>query len=185
MERRKIGCPQVRKWLSEYLDGAMRAEQVQAVEAHLEGCPQCREELASLSEAVFLLRSLPGAALPRSFTLSSEMVLATPATSRWAWGLAAAMASLALAFFLAGDLAGFLPQGTVALPTPSPAPTEAGLRTLEAAPKVGESLEGTTAAGAVGGWPLTQIELALGSLLLLLLAGMAFSLWRRRLRKPA
>lgn len=45
--------------MNEALDGALRADEVAALEAHLAACPPCREEHARLSETVTAVRSLP------------------------------------------------------------------------------------------------------------------------------
>ena len=119
----KKGCSQVRDWLSEYLDGVLKADRARALEAHLEGCSRCRDELASLAQGTHLLRSLPVVAAPRSFVLRPDVAPAARALPRkgwtWTWGLAAAAASLALAFFVAGDVTGFLPEKTAVSPAPS------------------------------------------------------------------
>ncbi len=150
----KTGCSQARGWFSEYLDGRLKADRARSLEAHLQGCPHCREELDALTQVMHLMRSLPVVAAPRSFALRRDMAPAAPAASAysrrgwtWAWGLATAAASLALAFFVAGDVAGFLPHESAVSPAPSamvapvvspspeivPAP-EVPLRAMEAIP---------------------------------------------------
>lgn len=59
----------VREWLGAYHDGELTAERRAWVEAHLDGCAACREELAGLRALSRLLGSLPEPATePEAFT---------------------------------------------------------------------------------------------------------------------
>ena len=60
--------------LSEYIDGRLPEEARRLVERHLSRCGQCQGELVSLRATVSMLRWIPQAAPPRSFTITPEMV---------------------------------------------------------------------------------------------------------------
>src|SRR3990172_9773502 len=74
---------QHRRWrgrLSAYLDGRLQPPERQGLEQHLEGCPSCREELEALRTTVALLRRMPQAPVPRSFSLAEAPA---PAVVSW------------------------------------------------------------------------------------------------------
>lgn len=52
-------CEEFSEALSAYLDGELSAEERSRLEAHLEGCPRCQEELKSLRAVSSLVTSLP------------------------------------------------------------------------------------------------------------------------------
>ena len=52
-------CTEWRERLSEYIDGEMPADDREALEAHLESCPECRAELNALRGAVEAVAGLP------------------------------------------------------------------------------------------------------------------------------
>ena len=60
-------CEEARRKLNAYLDGELAAEAAALVRGHLEGCPQCSEELYRLKQLNSLLDGLPGAAAPEGF----------------------------------------------------------------------------------------------------------------------
>ncbi|WP_162179565.1 anti-sigma factor family protein [Thermogemmatispora carboxidivorans] len=68
--------------LSAYLDGALSSEEGAFCAAHLPHCASCRSELASLRLTRDLLRTLPRATPPRTFTLTPELLesASTPST---------------------------------------------------------------------------------------------------------
>ncbi|MDK2855893.1 MAG: hypothetical protein PWQ86_1106 [Bacillota bacterium] len=53
-----MDCRAVEEKLSAYLDGQLEAKELKSVAIHLETCPSCRAELASLKETIDLVRSL-------------------------------------------------------------------------------------------------------------------------------
>jgi hypothetical protein len=120
-----------RRDLSVYLDNMLSERARLRLEAHLDSCQACRQELAELRSAVEALGSLPMAEVPRSFALAGAPVPEVrprPAVRRLEFGLrlATATAAFALAFVVIGDFAG-LPGGggekeaTPALLAPVPA----------------------------------------------------------------
>jgi putative zinc finger protein len=60
-------CDDARESLSAYLDEALDPDERRQVAAHLEGCPECRRELALLEETVALLRRVEPARAPAGF----------------------------------------------------------------------------------------------------------------------
>lgn len=64
--------------LSAYLDKQpLSAEEQSQMEAHLNTCEQCQQELADLRHTVALLHALPQPALPRSFMLPLDINIQT------------------------------------------------------------------------------------------------------------
>jgi hypothetical protein len=139
-----------RRDLSAYLDNMLSERARLRLEAHLDSCQACRQELAELRSAVEALGSLPMAEVPRSFALAGAPVAEVrprPAVRRLEFGLrlATATAAFALALVVIGDFAGLpggggekeatpallAPIGTEtpavvgAVPQETPAPTEA------------------------------------------------------------
>jgi anti-sigma factor RsiW len=104
-----------RRDLSAYVDGMLSERARRRLEAHLDSCQACRQELAELRATVEALGSLPMAEVPRSFTLAAAPVAEVrprPAARRLEFGLrlATATAAFALALVVIGDFAG-LPGG--------------------------------------------------------------------------
>ncbi|UCH86265.1 MAG: zf-HC2 domain-containing protein [Dehalococcoidia bacterium] len=104
-----------RRDLSAYVDDMLSERARRRLEAHLDSCEACRQELAELRVTVEALGSLPMAEAPRSFTLAAAPVAEVrprPAARRLEFGLrlATATAAFALALVLIGDFAG-LPGG--------------------------------------------------------------------------
>ena len=60
--------------LSAHLDGELPPEDAAALQAHLESCDSCREELAAIRLASAALAELPDVEAPRSFALTPEHV---------------------------------------------------------------------------------------------------------------
>ncbi|UCH35064.1 MAG: zf-HC2 domain-containing protein [Armatimonadota bacterium] len=75
-----MSCRDVRELLSSYLDGRLSPSEAAEVEAHIEVCDACREELAGLRMTSQLLGSLPADRL--SVDLAPALV-ARAASSRW------------------------------------------------------------------------------------------------------
>jgi anti-sigma factor RsiW len=92
--------------LSAYLDGMLSSKEQAQVEHHLQRCPHCAQNLASLRHTVSLLQAMPAVPVPRAFTIR---VPAEAQRMRPAWGLgllraATALAAVMLIVVLAGDL---------------------------------------------------------------------------------
>jgi hypothetical protein len=104
-----------RRDLSAYLDRVLSQRARRRLEAHLDSCHACRQELTELRSTVEALGSLPLAEVPRSFALAAAPVAEVrprPAARRLEFGLrlATATAAFALTLVLIGDFAG-LPGG--------------------------------------------------------------------------
>ena len=56
--------------LSDYVDGELPEAERIALEAHLQGCYSCTEELESLRATVLMLRRMPEVEAPRSFRIA-------------------------------------------------------------------------------------------------------------------
>jgi len=100
-----------RRDLSAYVDDMLSERARRRLEAHLDSCEACRQELAELRVTVEALGSLPMAEAPRSFTLAAAPVAEVrprPAARRLEFGLrlATATAAFALAMVVIGDFAG-------------------------------------------------------------------------------
>jgi hypothetical protein len=111
----QFGHRRFRRDLSAYVDGVLSERTRRRLEAHLDSCQACRQELAELRATVEALGSLPMAEVPRSFTLAAAPVAEVrprPASRRLEFGLrlATATAAFALALVVIGDFAG-LPGG--------------------------------------------------------------------------
>jgi len=97
--------------ISEYLDGRLSGRQIERIEAHLESCAACREEVESLRMTTQLLRRMPQREPGRSFVFEAppEPVTAPrPRVPSWAYGAAASAFALAFAIILSVDLSGVL-----------------------------------------------------------------------------
>jgi hypothetical protein len=104
-----------RRDLSAYLDGVLPQRARRRLEAHLDSCQACHQELTELRSTVEALGSLPMAEVPRSFALSAAPIAEVrprPAARQLEFGLrlATATAAFALTLVLIGDFAG-LPSG--------------------------------------------------------------------------
>jgi hypothetical protein len=104
-----------RRDLSAYVDNMLSERARRRLEAHLDSCQACRQELAELRVTIKALGSLPLAEAPRSFTLAAAPVAEVrprPAARRLEFGLrlATATAAFALALVMIGDFTG-LPGG--------------------------------------------------------------------------
>ena len=104
-----------RRDLSAYVDDMLSERARRRLEAHLDSCEACRQEMTELRVTVEALGSLPMAEAPRSFTLAAAPVAEVrprPAARRLEFGLrlATATAAFALAMVVIGDFAG-LPGG--------------------------------------------------------------------------
>jgi len=117
--------------LSARTDGSIGGRARARVDAHLASCEPCRRRLEELVAVRRLLASLPPPAAPRSFRLSPAVLReAKAAASRPfpAFQLAAAVAAVAFALLLAGDLStlGGEPKTAPSLNRVAATPKEAG-----------------------------------------------------------
>jgi hypothetical protein len=125
-----------RRDLSAYLDGMLPQRARRRLEAHLDSCQACRQELAELRVTAEALSGLPMAEVPRSFALVAAPVAevrSRPTARRLEFGLrlATATAAFALALVVIGDFAGLpgggekeMPAALQAAPVATPAPME-------------------------------------------------------------
>lgn len=102
---RKNMHQQAREAFSEYLDGRLSAGMAAWLEAHLQQCHPCQDELASVRAAVQLVRMMPQAPAPRSFVLRPEQVvqqvrMRVPFWATWLPALRVATAATAALFLV-------------------------------------------------------------------------------------
>jgi len=132
-----------RRDLSVYVDDMLPERARRRLEAHLDSCQACRQELAELRSTVEALGSLPMAEVPRSFTLAAAPVAEVrprPTARRLEFGLrlATATAAFVLALVVVGDFAGLPGDGeeeeeeTPRMLAPAAAETQ---EAMEAAPE--------------------------------------------------
>lgn len=122
--------------LSAYLDKELAPEELALCDAHLQSCQFCQSALADLRLTAALLSSMPQVAVPRSFTLPTNLLVlpeTPPATTLQApksarsssrfprlWRrtmgtMSTLVAILGLFFFLAGAIS-FISHGGAAVP---------------------------------------------------------------------
>jgi anti-sigma factor RsiW len=195
--------------LSEYIDNCLDSEDRGVVERHLGICESCSSELESLQMTVQLLKRVPQVPAPRSFAISEvetgRVSVFEPRRVGWLRP-ATAFATVALIALLIVDFLQVVPHDHIMLsPTPQgeeymtesrggePAETLS-----EPAPVPGEEAptedinSGVTGMGVTyggeeevsgeseAGWPLRQLEIAIGVLVFALVALMLFARRRRR-----
>jgi len=139
-----------RRDLSAYLDGMLPQRARRRLEAHLDSCQTCRQELAELRVTAEALSGLTMAEVPRSFALAAAPVAevrSRPTARRLEFGLrlATATAAFALALVVIGDFAGLPGGGEKEMPAAigvAPAETPAA---EEAPPAVGAAPVATPA----------------------------------------
>ena len=201
---RKRRCHKVRGMLSEYIDNRLDSEDRGVVEHHLEICEACSNELESLQMTVQLLNQVPFVPAPRSFAVreveTGRVSIFEPQSLRWLRP-ATAFATVALIVLLMVDFLQLVPHevkvdnGEVLTVPPaqimsSPTP-EGGAYTTEArgdepaeaipepAPAPAEKAP-TEDVSSEAGWPLRQIEIAMGVLVFVLVALVFFARRQRR-----
>ena len=120
--RRKRECHRIREMFSPYLDDCLTSLERDAVQFHIEICEDCEWELRSLGATVQLLRRMPAASAPRSFTLAEAparrdgVPFALPGMKRLR--LATTLAVVLLAILLAGDFSGLFHGDVILEPPP-------------------------------------------------------------------
>ena len=102
--------------LSDYLDGELPEAERIALEAHLQGCDSCTEELESLRATVQLMHRMPEVEAPRSFRIAPAAVAApTPPSEKpvflWAMRVSTALAVVAFTVMVAGNVTGLFEGG--------------------------------------------------------------------------
>ena len=199
---RKTRCHKVRGMLSEYIDNRLDSEDQGVVEHHLEICEACSNELESLQMTMQLLNQVPLVPAPRSFAISEVEtgLVSIFEPQRLGWlRPATAFATVTLIALLIVDFLQVVPHDQIMLsPTPqgqeymtesrgdelAPAPGEEALTEDVTSDESGlgvtyegeEEISGESAAG----WPLRQIEIAVGVLVFALVALMLFARRQRR-----
>ncbi|MBC7224337.1 MAG: zf-HC2 domain-containing protein [Anaerolineae bacterium] len=92
-------CGTAQRWMTASLEGTLPKQEARALQAHLEGCPYCREMWAALQEVDRLFAAPPMAPVPEGFAartlvrLQARQVAVARAGRRslpWAWAAAAA-----------------------------------------------------------------------------------------------
>jgi hypothetical protein len=78
-----MNCEEFSEALSAYLDGELSAEERSTLEAHLERCPRCREELKSLRAVSRLVGTLPQVKASPAFLSALSQGVAIRKRSRW------------------------------------------------------------------------------------------------------
>lgn len=121
----------VTKRLSAWIDGTLSEGERTRVQAHLQGCEACRQELESLLWVKRLLRQTPTVPVPRSFVLRPADLERSSARVRWqspvAIRWATAVVSLLFVVVLLGDLLS-APLMTGRLGVAAPVEQEATMR---------------------------------------------------------
>ena len=113
--------------LSDYLDQRLTPAERSQVDGHIQSCWECRRELQSIQETVYLLRNTPVVPVPRSFALTAALVAPQLSPRFYLMGVRAAVAvAVALMVVVVGDGLGLIgpsqPQVPVISAEAEPAP---------------------------------------------------------------
>lgn len=175
MFKRKSECQRVQGMLSPYIDGQLSASDREGMEGHLEGCQACRRELESLRATVNLLHRVTMASPPRSFAIAKAAPKALPAAV-WSFRVlrvATAIAALLLVFVFAGDATHLFEGGLIEERTAQQGTLMDG--------EVSDT-GGAPAGGEEYVWPVSELELALLGVVVVL-GGATAVLWQIRRRE--
>jgi hypothetical protein len=133
-----MNCTEVRHHLPGLLYGELKPEEAAAVEAHLHGCPACRDEYAALRQLPVVLDMVPAPAvridLPRLYQQAAQRQ--EHRLRRWRRAALASVAAAAAVLLLVGLLRlevrleahqvvvrwGARPEVPLPAPAPAPAP---------------------------------------------------------------
>jgi hypothetical protein len=95
-----VSCEQVWANISAYLDNDLSSELRPSVEEHIRGCSKCAAVVNGVRNIVTLYGDDRFIPLPEGYSLRLRQRIRAstrkPATSRWTWGWAAAVAAVAL-----------------------------------------------------------------------------------------
>lgn len=195
--RGKSQCGRVRGMLSGYIDNCLSSGEQGIVERHLKACEACLSELESLQMTVQLVHRVPMVPAPRSFAIAEveprrASIFGAP-SSRWLRP-ATVFATFVLMLLLLGDFFQVFehevgvgvgevpaepPAQTMSLPTPERGEDMAemnGGMSMLATPEAGKEVMGEV----VVGWPLRQIEIAVGVVVFVLASITIYASWQRR-----
>jgi len=180
MFKRKSECQRVQGMLSPYIDGQLGPSDKEGMESHLEGCQACRRELKSLRATVNLLHRVTMVSPPRSFAIAKAAPKPLPAAV-WSFGVlrvTTAVAALLLVFIFAGDATHLFEGGLIEERTAQQDTLMDG--------EDGEDGEVSDTGGVPAGgeeyvWPVSELELALLGVVVVL-GGATAVLWQRRRR---
>lgn len=177
MIKRKSECQRVQGMLSPYIDGQLGPSDREGMESHLEGCRACRRELESLRATVNLLHRVTMVSPPRSFAIAKAAPKPLPAAV-WSFGVlrvATAIAALLLVFVFAGDATHLFEGGLIEERTAQQGTLMDG--------EDGEVSDtgGVPAEGEEYIWPVSELELALLGVVVVL-GGATAILWQKRRR---
>lgn len=64
LRRPVVVCQQWTEMITDYLEGALPANLVKAIDRHLSGCPHCTEYLAQMRRTIEVTGAIPGEPVP-------------------------------------------------------------------------------------------------------------------------
>ena len=135
--------------LSDYLDQRLTPAERQRVDAHIGTCWECRRELQSLQETVYMLRNTPVIPVPHSFALTAALVAPQPSTGPYLMGVRAAIAvAVALMVVVVGDGLGLIGPGQTQAPVISALVEPAPVTSVGSGPEVAVPVDPVTTAPA-------------------------------------
>lgn len=147
--------------LDAYVDGELRADELDALEEHLRGCDRCGPEVVARRELKQMAATLPELPMPRSFRITPGMLVEAPRerpsrAAPVAMRLAQVTAGLATIAF-AGVVAAHVSQGDES-PTEQQAATEGAASPLNSSDGDDDSPLSPTGTPTVGAQSLDSAE---------------------------